>query len=318
MKTKIIMMSALLALVATGCTKDDNQKVNDGRIKIFAEGMTAAGGNTKLLVDPANLTGKNGIQWKAGETVNVNGTPKSISGDKTDGYSIDASSVSLASDGALYAIYPGNSFASIASYGNSWTVTNNQNAASSISLTSLAIRFYNDGTHDIVFPMAGKAVVNDEQMTFKHLTAGFKMTLNNTKSESVTLKKIKVYVYGSNSTEGTTTINGVAYTVRWSNQGMMPVVPVGPIGSITDQDLSYGSEMVFNLYNESATTTGKDIAASESLTFCIPVTLASVRRITVIGYSDDNCTTPVFSKTSAVTAELQPNYMYTVRDINIE
>ena len=148
MKTKIIMMSALLALVATGCTKDDNQKVNDGRIKIFAEGMTAAGGNTKLLVDPANLTGKNGIQWKAGETVNLNGTPLGITGDQTNGYSIDPDGVD-AVGGAYYAIYPGSTFGD-----NNWTVTNNKSTASSITLSSLNIKFRDGGKHDIVFPMA--------------------------------------------------------------------------------------------------------------------------------------------------------------------
>ncbi len=306
MKTKIIMMSALLALVATGCTKDDNQKVNDGRIKIFAEGMTAAGGNTKLLVDPANLTGKNGIQWKADETVNLNGSTKTITGNTTDGYSINPAGVAQAG-AAYYAIYPGATFG-----GNIWTVTNNKNtSASSITLSSLNIKFRDGGKHDIVFPMATKIDNESTSMTFKHLTAGFKMTLH--ANSDAELTQLKVYVYGTpGDAAGSATVDGMTCNVKWANEG--PMVPIQEVGQVPDDEPAYGSEMVFNLYNEDAA--GVNIAADGNLTFCIPVTLATVQKIAVVGY---NGATKVFTKISSMSSSvaIERNKMYSVKTINI-
>ena len=313
MKTKIIMMSALLALVATGCTKDDNQKVNDGRIKIFAESMSAAGGNTKLLVDPANLTGKNGIQWKAGETVNLNGSSKPITGNTTDGYEIDPAGVdpALAGD-AYYAIYPGNTFGD----GNSWTVTNGKNTnPSSITLTSLNIKFRDGGKHDIVFPMATKINNESTSMTFKHLTAGFKMTLH-AAHDAATLTQIKVYVYGTPGdaagTPNASEVDGMTCNVKWANEG--PMVPIQEVGQVPDDEPAYGSEMVFNLYN--GDVAGVTIAAGDERTFCIPVTLATVKKIAVVGY---NGAEKKFTKISTMTGtvELERNKMYPVKTINI-
>ena len=311
MKTKIIMMSALLALVATGCTKEDNQKVNDGRIKIFAEGMTAAGGNTKLLVDPATVLsshGQNGIEWKASETVNLNGTSLPITGNTTDGYEIDPDGVD-AVGGAYYAIYPGEIFD-----GNSWTVTNNKSTASSITLSSLNIKFRDGGKHDIVFPMATKINNESASMTFKHLTAGFKMTLH--AATEVSLTHIKVYVYGTPGdaagTPNASEVDGMTCNVKWANEG--PMVPIQDVGQVPDDEPAYGSEMVFNLYN--GDVAGVTIAAGDERTFCIPVTLATVKKIAVVGY---NGAEKKFTKISTMTGtvELERNKMYPVKTINI-
>ena len=304
------MAAAVVALLATGCTKDDNQKVNDGRIKIFAESMSAAGGNTKLLVDPANLTGKNGIQWKAGETVNLNGTSLPITGNTTEGYTIYPAGVdpALAGD-AYYAIYPGTPFG-----GNSWTVTNGKNTnPSSITLTSLNIKFRDGGKHDIVFPMAAKIEDGATEMQFKHLTAGFKMTLHDAKTSDVSLTHIKVYVYGTpGDSAGRATVDGMTCNVKWANEG--PMVPIQEVGQVPDDEPAYGSEMVFNLYNGDAA--GVNIAADGNLTFCIPVTLAKVQKIAVVGYNNG---TKVFTKISSMPSSvaIERNKMYSVKTINI-
>ena len=309
------MAAAVVALLATGCTKDDNQKVNDGRIKIFAEGMTAAGGNTKLLVDPANLTGKNGIQWKAGETVNLNGTSLPITGNTTDGYTIDPEGVdpALAGD-AYYAIYPGNTFGDD---GNSWTVTNGKNTnPSSITLISLNIKFRDGGKHDIVFPMATKIEDGATEMQFKHLTAGFRMTLHDAKTSDVSLTQIKVYVYGTpGDAAGTpiaSQIDGMNCNVKWANEG--PMIPIQDVGQVPDDEPAYGSEMVFNLYD--GDVAGVNIAAGDDLTFCIPVTLATVKKIAVVGYNNG---TKVFTKISSMTSSvaIERNKMYSVKSIDI-
>ncbi len=307
--TKIFIATAVVALLATGCTKDDNQKVNDGRIKIFAESMSAAGGNTKLLVDPGHLTETNGIRWKAGETVNLNGTPLEITGDEVDGYSINPGGVAAAG-GAYYAIYPGATFG-----GNSWSVTNGKNTgASSITLTSLNIKFRGGNKHDIVFPMATKIEDGATEMQFKHLTAGFKMTLH--AQTAAELTQLKVYIYGTpNDAAGTpdaSDIDGMTCNVKWANQG--PMIPIQEVGQVPDNEPAYGSEMVFNLYSEEVA--GVSIAAGGDLTFCIPVTLATVQKIAVVGY---NGAEKKFTKTSNMSSAvaIERNTMYSVKAINI-
>ena len=300
-------MTALLAMLATGCGKDNN-----GLIRIFAENMTTAGGGSKLLADPANLTTPNGVQWKASETVNLNGTSLPITGNTTDGYAINPAGVdpALAGD-AYYAIYPGNTFG-----GNSWTVTNGKNTnPSSITLTSLNIKFRDGGKHDIVFPMAAKIEDGASEMQFKHLTAGFKMTLH-AAHDAATLTQIKVYVYGTPGdaagTPDALDIDGMTCNVKWANEG--PMVPIQEVGQVPDNEPAYGSEMVFNLYNEDAA--GVNIAADGNLTFCIPVTLATVQKIAVVGY---NGGTKIFTKISNMTSDvpLVRNTMYSVKAIDI-
>ena len=305
MKTKIIIMTALLALLATGCGKDNN-----GLIRIFAENMTTAGGGSKLLADPANLTTPNGVQWKASETVNLNGTSLPITGNTTDGYAINPAGVdpALAGD-AYYAIYPGNTFGD----GNSWTVTNGKNTnPSSITLTSLNIKFRETGSkHDIVFPMAAKIEDGATEMQFKHLTAGFKMTLQ--AHDAATLTQIKVYVYGTpGDAAGSATVDGMTCNVRWANEG--PMIPIQEVGQVPNNEPAYGSEMVFNLYNEDVA--GVNIATSGTLTFCIPVTLATVKKIAVVGY---NGGTKIFTKISNMSGDvpLVRNTMYSVKAIDI-
>ena len=308
MKTKIIMMSALLALVATGCTKDDNQKVNDGRIKIFAEGMTAAGGNTKLLVDPATVlssNGHNGIEWKADETININGKPATIS----DNYEVDLDAAEIVGyNSSFYAIYPGPVFGT----GNSWDVKNNKDNTSQITLTSLAVNFQDVG-HDIMFPMATKVADDAQEMTFKHLTAGFMMTLS-ANSAAVELKQLKVYVYGVpgvGDAAGSATVDGMTCNVKWANEG--PMIPIQEVGEVDDDEPAYGSEMVFNLYDHG--TAG--VTIDGDLTFCIPVTLTKVQRIAVVGYNDLG---KVFTKTLNMkgnTVVLDRSKMYTVKAIEI-
>lgn len=293
MKTKIVMMTALLALLAAGCGKNNG----DGRIRIFAENMTAAGNGSKVLVDPAAPV--NGEQWVAGEYIKVNNTVCAIAGNDVDGYSVASDEIAL-SNGALYAIYPGQNFG-----GNAVTVDNPTPTAPMIVLESLDVDFVTGG-HKVAFPMGAKADSETSSILFKHLTAGFQLTLN--AASETQLTKLKVIVYGNGPAEAVT-IDGVSYTVAWKQQG--PAVPSGETGSITDRNVSYASEMNFNLKtdgNSGVTFTGEK-------KFCIPVTLATVNRISVIGY---NGATQVFSKTSAVPGrELERNRIYPVAAIPV-
>lgn len=288
------MMTALLALLATGCGKETN-----GRIRIFSENMTAAGNGSKVLIDPAAPV--NGEHWVSGEYIMVNSSSLAISGNDEDGYSVATYTGALVND-AIYAIYPGSSFG-----GNTVTIDNSTPATPSITLTTLRVDFVTGG-HKVAFPMGAKADGETTSILFKHLTAGFQLTLDAT--SEVTMNKLKVIVYGDGPAEPVTdAVDDVSYTVAWAKQG--PAVPVGPTGSIADRDVSYASEMNFNLYTDG--TSGVTFTGEKKL--CIPVTLATVNRITVIGYNGD---TEVFAKTSAVSgATLERNKIYPVAAIQV-
>lgn len=299
MKTKIVMMTALLALLATGCGKNNG----DGRIRIFAENMTAAGNGSKLQIDPADPV--NTVQWIAGEFVNINGTNFEIQGDDASGYSIDIADNDFGA--TLYAVYPGKEDAF-----NDVSVTNS-NTTATITLNNLALNFRDDGegnqVHSVVFPMGVKVSSSEEAMTFKNLTAAFRLTLN-TSTTPVTLTKLKVIVYGTGAASAVA-LDGVSYTVKWAGQA--PSVPTGNVGSITDRDVTYASEMYFDMLTDG--NPGVDVDGD--LKLCIPVTLATVKRITVVGYDGDD---EVFSTTSTMNGgnvTLERSKMYPVAKITV-
>jgi len=310
MKTKIIMMTALLALLATGCGKDNG----DGIIRIFAENMTAAG-NAKLQIDPTDPA--NSTQWLTNENIYINGTSYAITHSEQYGYYVENNNIDWVNN-ALYAVYPGNTFGS-----NVWTVDNSNLNAPVITLEKLSLKFYNKAingvstrVHDVVFPMGAKVVNGESSILFKHLTAGFQLDLANTSTdESVVVKKLKVLVYGAGDAEPVT-IDGVSYTVKWKND-QTPALPGGGVGTVTDRDMNYASEMNFDLYT--GTNPGLTIAAESSQKVCIPVTLNTVKRITVIGYNGDN---EVFNISSAVGGNtgiaLERSKMYPVKQIVVK
>lgn len=304
MKINKTIAFMFLALLAAGCSKEEN---GESRLKVFAENMTNASGS-KLQIDADNPA--NSSQWLNNENINVNGSVKTISGDNTNGYSVDVNGVSLSGDSfnGYYAVYPGDDF-----NGNDVTVSNS-NTTASITLNKLVLNFHAGATtHDVVFPMGGK--VNEasasEGLIFKHLTAGFRLTLNAT--TGVTLTNLRVIVYGSAAAAPVTdAVEGVTYTVKWADQA--PTVPGGGVGDLTDQEVAFASVMDFDLKTDGSA--GLTIAGGGTRQLCIPVTLATVKRITVIGYDGVN---QVFAKTSAMSTPpaLERNKIYPVKDIAI-
>ncbi len=298
MKTKIVMMTALLALLATGCGKNNG----DGRIRIFAENMTAAGNGSKLQINPADPV--NTVQWIAGEFVNINNTNFEIQGDNASGYSIDIADNDFGA--TLYAVYPGKEDAF-----NDVTVTNS-NTTATIILNNLALNFHDDGeghqVHSVVFPMGVKVSSSEDAMTFNNLTAAFRLTLS--AGTPVTLKKLKVIVYGTGAASAVA-LDGVNYTVKWA--GQTPSVPTGDVGSLTDRDVTYASEMYFDMLTDD----NPGVEVDDDLKLCIPVTLATVKRITVVGYNGDDV---VFSTTSTMNGgnvTLERNRIYPVAKITV-
>jgi hypothetical protein len=304
MKTKIFMMTALLALLATGCGKD---KFNGFRI--VAENMQVANDGSKLVVNPNTMA----AEWCAGEKIMVNdGNVYTIGYDDEQGYNITGAG--LADEGGYYyAIYPGDDFD-----GNDVDIDNSIPGAPVITLNSLTIDMASDGsTHHVAFPMGAKAAASATTMEFKHLTAAFRLTLHATAAAALT--QLRVYVYGNSSAVVPASVDhgdgAMDYTVQWANTGLLPNLPVGPVGDIEDRDLKYGSEMIFNL--KTAGVDGMSFGAGTDKTFCIPVTLTQAKRLTVVGYNGE---TMVFAKTSDLSAHLtyiDRNTVYPVKTINI-
>ena len=292
MKNTIILIpSLLLMLLAVGCKKDNN------RIRILAENMA---GESKVWVDPTDV---NGATWITGETINLNGDEYTIASDD-NGFYVVNTSVPL--EAALYAVYP----ATTSSNGNNVTVENSSTSRT-VTINSLAVNFNGDG-HDIVFPMAAHASSGSRKLLFRHLTGGFKLNLTNT--TATTLSAVKVITYGEGPIDPVNLNENITVATRWAVQG--PNVPTGGVGQIEgDYDIKYCSEMNFSMMDNG--TPGVEVPTTGGLTFCVPVTVSSVKRLVVIGYNASG--TPLFSKTMTL-ATAQPiarNHMYPIPTIQI-
>ena len=289
--TIIFILSFLLMLLATGCKKDNS------RISIYAENMT---GDSKVWVDPSDV---NGATWTTGETLNLNGDEYTIASDD-NGFYVVNTSVPL--EAALYAVYP----ATTSSNGNNVTVENSSTSRT-VTINSLAVNFNGDG-HDIVFPMAAYASSGSRKLLFRHLTGGFKLNLTNT--TATTLSAVKVITYGEGPIDPVNLNENITVATRWAVQG--PNVPTGGVGQIEgDYDIKYCSEMNFSMMDNG--TPGVEVPTTGGLTFCVPVTVSSVKRLVVIGYNASG--TPLFSKTMTL-ATAQPiarNHMYPIPTIQI-
>lgn len=287
MKThKIIATAALLVVAATACTKDTLS------IRLLSEPMT---GGAKVLVDP---TAVNVAQWVSGEQIDLNGTARTIT--QHDGHfylDLDAPI-----DGDLTAVYP----ASIDADGNSVTFS-----ANTVTINNLNIDFVAGG-HHIVFPMAAKAAAGSESLKFDHLTGGLKLTLSDTASAcSYTLGSLRIVTYGEGSMAAPIAArHGI--TATWALQG--PAVPGGMVGE-TNGDVSVinASEMHFTFSTDG--TSGKAIADGGSISFCVPITVSSVKTLEVTGYGTDG--KQLFSRTKTLDATLavQYNTMYAIPEI---
>lgn len=289
MNRTIIFLLALILLFAVGCKK------NNGHISIFAENMAD---NSKVWVDPAQV---NGATWIVGETVNLNGTVYTIASDD-DGFYL-ANTAELNS--ALYAIYP----ADLQADGNDISVVNN-NTTGTITISSLAVNFTNND-HEVVFPMAATADAGSDKLLFDHLTGGLKVSLANT--TATTVASVRMITYGDEAIPPVA-LNGITIATQWATQG--PTVPMGDVGQIEgDQDIKYSCEMNFAMQTDGASTV--TVPAGGSITFCVPVTVRSVKRLTVIGYAADGSV--LFTKTRSFTTAqaIERNHMYSLPTIQI-
>lgn len=295
----------LLATLA-GCGKD-----NDGRIRILAEKMTP-GGNAKVQIDPTSQTTiQNNTKWVAGEIINLDGAEYAITEDQVNNaYFIDG--VTPTTD-PMYAVYPG----AVTGLGD-FDVTNSSTSRG-VVMRRLTVNFNSDGTHNIAFPMAGYATAGADKLNFKHITGGLVLTLQNGATASAKdIAYVRVVAQSESDNDAGFTINygNQDFTARWEEQG--PWVPSGQPGSSgSTVDVNYSS--VMNLDFKSASGNYATLAANGgTLSFCVPVTISSVKRLVITGYAANgaelfNAKTPDFSSE----VQIEANHMYPVKAIPI-
>ena len=101
-------------------------------------------------------------------------------------------------------------------------------------------------------------------------------------------------------------------TATWALQG--PAVPGGMVGE-TNGDVSVinASEMHFTFSTNG--TPGKAIADGGSISFCVPITVGSVKTLEVTGYGTDGKQLFSRSKTLDAALAVQANTMYNIPEI---
>ena len=281
--TKILSIALLTALLAAGCGKDN------GRIKILAEPMNRG---AKIMI-PAEY---NNATWVVGENINLNGSSCAVCSDGGSYYlEVESSAV------AMNAVYP----AALASGGNDLDVAYGGASGNRVVLRRLAVNFVSGG-HQVMFPMTAHAASGSSTLRFNHLTAGFRLTLTDTSATGVTLGYVKVVT----QTDAAVRPLGIdGDTAVWAVQG--PSLPSGEVGDINDDpQMKYCSEMNFAMQTDGVA--GVALAArGGSRTFCVPVTVSSVKKLVVTGYDLQGRQLFVKSKTLAP-VDVQRNRMYDI------
>lgn len=288
----------LLGVLATACSKDDNN-----RLTLLAEGFT--NGNSKVLIDPNNIPA--GATWiiDENETIKLNGTERYIVKDNENRYRLKNS---LEDEGyveplnePMIALYPGGSFG-----GNDVTVDDDK-----IILNRLVVKMNSDGTQEeIAFPMVAKADAGEHNLYFRHLSGGIQVRLRaNTAVDIASLK-----IVAKSATEEMDNLGYDGFTARWAVQG--PSMPTGNIGDNDPVvDVKYISEMNFDL--KSGDNNYASIAANGELVFCVPITIASMNKLVFTGYGINGAQLFHVSKDFSSNVEVVRNKMYTVPTIYV-
>ena len=300
---RIISIALLFAAFATGCNKEENNY-----IEIFADHFADNIG--KVLSDPYNILAAS--EWIEYEPVNLNDYLYFIGADSLNRHFLaDGQCEFIRPLGEeMCAIYPGWSFD-----GNDVEVSNSGDYRE-IVIRRLVVRIRDDNRQEMAFPMAAKSAPGASSLYFCHLTGGIRLTLHNSSGSPINVASLKIIAQSENPvTNLDTTIGGITFTSRWAVQG--PTVPSGPVGTNDDTvDVKYTSEMNFDLrngFNDNYAT----IDNNGDLMFCIPITINSVKRLVVTGYSVEG--TEIFHVGNSFGQEVtvERNRMYTVPTINI-
>ncbi len=288
--TKIITLAVLLTLLAAGCNKD-----NDGRIRLVVNPMSSG---AKIQMSSSDISAS---AWVENENINLNGTAYTITKDQQDPSKFYLNNVDAT--GALLAVYPASAPA-----GNDIVVDYDNGT---VTLNRLTVNFTGGG-YRVVFPMAASENANATALHFGHLSGGMKITLTNNSGDPITLGGVKIVTRTDNAAGSIVEYNG--FTAVWAVQG--PSLPSDTVGQITgDVVCKYSSEMHFDLQTNG--TAGVTIQNGSSLSFCVPVTVNSVRYLTVTGYGTDGSQRFAKTKDLGTAKVIERNKMYTIPEIEL-
>lgn len=176
------------AMVFTACRKDD-----DNLVTLNVNLSDYTGSNTKMYVDASRYT-----HWTSGDQVNINGSGNTCSVDLSGSKAIITSVPE--SDAGYLAVYP----AGIASYFGTYSST-------SFNVTLPSTQTYSvdgSGNQIIKAPMYGYCANGNTTLTFHNLCSLLKVTVNNDRSEDITMQSITV-TSSSGKISGAGTIYGV-------------------------------------------------------------------------------------------------------------
>ena len=176
MKRNIIIASLVLAtaMVFTACQKDEN-----GLVSLNAEiGNYAGAGNAKMYVDASRYT-----HWTSGDQVNING----VSASSTCSVDLSGSNAKItgvpSSNSGYLAVYPAGIAGTYGTY------------SSSISVTLPTTQTYAvdaSGNQKIQAPMYAYCAADATTLTFHNLCSLIKVTVNNNRTEDITMQSITV------------------------------------------------------------------------------------------------------------------------------
>ena len=305
-KTKIFTITLLLATLAVGCSKDETtsgQNNGQGKAPLRLYVNNIANNGSKVSFDPSgdnNFT----AQWVEDELVNLNGSLYTVGLYNDEYYALkdNDNNFIVANDvngNDMVAIYPG------ANFGNNNVEVND----SEIILHSLEINFKNDGTQSTVFPLYASEPANSLYLYFNHLTCGIQLRLKNSTGDPINIASLTIVAQSTTDVEN---LGKDGFSARWAVEQPGPWVPMGPVGENNDEngvDIKYSSVMNFD-FNDVENHQYKTITNGQTLEFCVPVTISSLKYLKVAGY-DENGNLIFYKKKSFENAQtLVRNYMY--------
>lgn len=169
--TTILSVMLAAAMVFTACRKDD-----DNLVTLNVNLSDYTGSNTKMYVDASRYT-----HWTSGDQVNINGTGNTcsvdLSGDKAKITGVPNST------GGYLAVYPAGIAGTYGTY------------STSISVTLPSTQTYTvdgSGNQIVKAPMYAYCANGETTLTFHNLCSLLKVTINNNRSEDITMQSITV------------------------------------------------------------------------------------------------------------------------------
>jgi hypothetical protein len=139
------------------------------------------------------------------------------------------------------------------------------------------------------------------------------MTLQNSTASSKTITAVKIIAGSATNAGDLAALDG--YSARWAKQGNTPSLPSSEVGAFSGNwNVNAASVMEFDVKTDG--NNGATIEDGDDLSFCVPVTISSVRYLTIELYNGNTLVKRVNKDLGNETA-ISRNVMYNIPAINI-